>query len=364
MNDDDDDIWTITGTEEPAPRVAPVTPDDYPAPDTDPGRGRFWTVGRVLTVVAVAVIVGVVAYLVANRTGDDKKVSASGDMAAGNEVPASDLWGRTWQVTRLEMGTDDPIPWTKEASTAALDLDLTVEGQVRFSGCNGGSGPATYTAGVLKATELVGTEMACEGDEGIQLMAYDEWMAGLLMDGVEVSFDDGILVLTGANGTAWLSGPGDITAPDPSGPTVTSTPDASGSSSPDSSAPDTPVGNDGLAANLWGSTWELRAITPADSLTARPLALLPDDTAPVIDTTETNRLTISGCNGTGGVVHLEGDKLVADGPWAQTKMACYRDLMDQEQFLTELLQAGPTVSVKDDLLTLAGDEFVVLAVRT
>lgn len=350
---DDDDIWTTSDTE-----VA-ATSDTEPAASAsaDPGRGvepgrqGFWTVGRAVTVLAVAVIVGALAYWVVARTSEDDTVAVSGDMVPGNDVPANDLWGREWEVVRLEMGATIPVHWSKGDTSTALYVDFTEKGQVRFNGCNGGAGSATLTEGVLTATDMVGTEMACEGDEGFGLMAYDTWMAGFLTDGVQVTYDGAsMLVLTGDDGMAWLAGPGEVTEPDSSQTTVTGDPDE-----PVSSPPQTP--------DVWGYQWELRAITPADSLEGKPLALLPDGTKPVIDTTMPEVLTISGCNGAGGAVHLDGDVLVAKGPWMQTKMVCAPDLMDQEQFLVDFLESGPTVSIEDDLLTLTGSDFLVLAVR-
>lgn len=340
---DDDDIWTTSEPEQPLPL------DTYPTPDVDPGRQGFWSVGRVIMLLAAVAVVGVLVYLVVSRVRDGEQVSTSDDV----EVPATDLWGREWEVDRLEMGAADPVHWSKSDTTTARYLDLTIKGEVRYTGCNGGSGTATYTDGILKADELVGTEMGCEDDEGAHLMAYDEWMASFLIEGVAVTFDDeGSLVLTGPDGTAWLSGPGELTDPD-------STPDDTG----DPGDLDDPVSNDALNAALWGHRWELQSITPTDSSEGRPIVPLEDRTAPEIDTTTADVLTISGCNGAGGAVYIDGDVVVADGPWAQTKMACDPDLMDQEQFLTEFLEAGPAVSIEDDVLTLTGDDWLVLAAR-
>ncbi|MEO6989094.1 MAG: META domain-containing protein [Aquihabitans sp.] len=336
----DDDIWTTSDAE-------PAATTDL-APADEPGGRGFWTVGRAVLVLVVAVAVGALAYWVVSR-GDDDTVNASGDMAPSNEIPATDLWGRNWEVVRLEMGAENPVSWQKGDTATALYVDFTEQGQVRYTGCNGGAGSATLTGGVLTAADLVSTEMACEGDEGQQLLAYDAWMAGFLTEGALVAFDDdGMLVLAGPDGKAWLTGPGELAEPDP----------APGGD------PDDPVSNPSETVDLWGYQWDLRAISPAEALENQPIAPLPDGTKPVIDTTTPDVLTISGCNGTGGAVHLEGDTLVADGPWVQTKMACEPDLMDQEQFLTEFLQSGPSVSIKDDLLTLAGTDFLVLAVRS
>lgn len=348
---DDDDIWT---TDDPDPVASPgndTIPADDAALSDGAGGGGFWSVGRVVGVLVVAVAVGVLAYWVASRGNDDDTVTASGDMAPSDQVPASDLWGRTWEVQRLEMGAEQPVQWSKGDTETPLDFDLTIEGEVRFTGCNGGAGPATYTDGIFQAQDLAGTMMACEGDEGAQLMAYDTWMANFLTDGVAVSFsDDGSLVLSGPEGTAWLSGPGSSADPDPSTtPGDTANPDAPVSS---------PVGD-----QLWGNRWEIRSIIPTDSFDGKPIVALADGTAPVIDTQTADLVTISGCNGTGGAVHLEGDTLVSDGPWMQTKMACEQELMDQEFFLTTFLEAGPTVSIADDLLTLSGDDWQVLAFR-
>ncbi len=61
-----------------------------------------------------------------------------------------------------------------------------------------------------------------------------------------------------------------------------------------------------------------------------------------------------GCNSMGGPYAIEGDRLVISR-LATTEMACAPDLMDQDQWLADLLD-GATIDLEGDTLTLAKDE--------
>jgi heat shock protein HslJ len=61
----------------------------------------------------------------------------------------------------------------------------------------------------------------------------------------------------------------------------------------------------------------------------------------------------AGCNSMSGSYQLDGDELVV-GAMASTEMACEPALMDQDQWLAELLQARPRVAVDGDRMTVTG----------
>jgi heat shock protein HslJ len=62
----------------------------------------------------------------------------------------------------------------------------------------------------------------------------------------------------------------------------------------------------------------------------------------------------AGCNHMGGTYRIDGGRLIVDN-LATTDMGCDADLMTQDQWLSELLGAGPTVSlVVNDLVLEAG----------
>lgn len=354
MIDDDDDIWVSSDQDLPL-EVARQSP---PIPIPDEERSRFWTAGRiVLVLLLIAAVIGaLIAIFVLGDDGDDDNVSTDD----GTEVTVGDVWGHRWEVERIQADDDAAAAsWSRTAGEDPRYLDLTVEGQIRFNGCNGGSGPAVLADGILEVRDMISTQMACTGPDGERLMAYDQWMAAFLQSGPTVSRDGDELVLAGADGTIQLS---KSAAGDPSAdtdPSNTVDPDTPVSSGPDET--ESPA-VEPAALGLWGHRWEVRMVLDADNQ-PRPLVLSVGDVKPVVDSTVEGNLTISGCNGAGGAVRLEGDRLVADGDWAHTRMACAEDVMEQEQYFETFLSSGPTVSIDDDLLTLSTDDGAVLAVR-
>ncbi|MGN6498063.1 MAG: META domain-containing protein [Tsuneonella sp.] len=69
-------------------------------------------------------------------------------------------------------------------------------------------------------------------------------------------------------------------------------------------------------------------------------------------TVEPDRLSASaGCNGMGGPWRIEEDRLIA-GPLAGTRMYCTGPVWNQEQALSALLVAAPTIAYKDEQLVL------------
>lgn len=69
-------------------------------------------------------------------------------------------------------------------------------------------------------------------------------------------------------------------------------------------------------------------------------------------TVEPDRLSASaGCNGMGGPWRIEEDRLIA-GPLTGTRMYCTGPVWDQEQALSALLVAAPTIAYKDRRLVL------------
>jgi len=52
------------------------------------------------------------------------------------------------------------------------------------------------------------------------------------------------------------------------------------------------------------------------------------------------------------------------GPMFGTEMACEPGLMDQDVWLTEFLTSAPTVSLEDDMLTLADDGSTIAMLGT
>jgi len=100
-------------------------------------------------------------------------------------VSSDDLDGTTWTSTSVT-GHD-----LAEDSTIQLTFD---SGQLTVNaGCNTMGAAYEVDDGTLKWTgPAAGTLMGCSEE----LMAQDQWLTGLLTDGVEVSQDDTTLTLT------------------------------------------------------------------------------------------------------------------------------------------------------------------------
>lgn len=66
----------------------------------------------------------------------------------------------------------------------------------------------------------------------------------------------------------------------------------------------------------------------------------------------------AGCNSLGGEYEMDGDRLVVNG-LAMTEMGCDPALMEQEDWLVDLLTAGPVLALDGDRLTLTSGDTVV-----
>lgn len=66
----------------------------------------------------------------------------------------------------------------------------------------------------------------------------------------------------------------------------------------------------------------------------------------------------AGCNSLGGEYEMEGDRLVVEG-LAGTDMGCEPGLMEQDEWLVDLLTAGPVLALDGDRLTLTSGDTVV-----
>ena len=68
----------------------------------------------------------------------------------------------------------------------------------------------------------------------------------------------------------------------------------------------------------------------------------------------------AGCNTIFGQLEIV-DGALSVGTMAQTMMGCTDDLMEQDQFLVEFLEAGPAISLDHDTLTLTGADTTITA---
>lgn len=68
----------------------------------------------------------------------------------------------------------------------------------------------------------------------------------------------------------------------------------------------------------------------------------------------------AGCNTLFGAFEIT-DGVFEVGPMAQTLMACSDDLMQQDDFLVGFFEAGPTITLDKDTLTLVGGDVTMTA---
>lgn len=104
---------------------------------------------------------------------------------------AEQLMDRSFETT----SPDDVVGYDLVADSAlTLSFYRDHEGASAVggdAGCNAMGGAATWEDNTVRATELIQTEMACEG-----LMEQEAWWAGLLTDGVALELDGDILTVT------------------------------------------------------------------------------------------------------------------------------------------------------------------------
>lgn len=365
--------------------TAEELPDSLPEPVelSEPPPASSGVAGRSRMALTAALVVLVVAvalgtWFALGRNEDEVSTDAGG---GGSTEPVPSLWGHRWQVDAIREGNvaRKLVPVGGES----VVLDATTEGELSYTGCNGGFGEGRLDGDRLVVSQVGSTEMACIDAEGEALMAQDTWLAEFLMAGPNVALDGEKLTLSTDEATVELTdlGPGEPKEPvDPGSaddpvsndPDAPSLPDpGTGSSLPPAAGTDGSPGTGGGgtgdssgAAGIWGNRW---TITRIDGGSSRGVAPLPDGSPPVLDTTTEGRISFTGCNGGRGRATLTGDRLSVDGIVA-TKMACSgpdgEALMAQDATLSKIFEAGPTVSIDGDTLTLVADVGTVEATRT
>lgn len=142
---------------------------EYPADRAYGDRPRWW----LLVVIVVATVVPIVAIVIgATRNRGDSEAR-----------PADDLWGNRFEIVGIEAAEGFPdVP-----VDGSLTVEFSTDGQVRYSGCNGGFGSIEATDDGVRAGALASPQMACGGPEGEALMEWDGWFARLLEAGVTVA---------------------------------------------------------------------------------------------------------------------------------------------------------------------------------
>lgn len=321
-----------------------------------------------------------------DRNGDGGAVDP-----AAPEAPTA-MWGKVWLVeSRFDADHPDGLPVVDTSSggpptlTAVLESDqpgsagASLVGRVSVSGCNGAGGAAHLDGDVLvKDGDWPVTLTACTA-EG--LMKQDAWIEGLLSSRPTIDVRSDRLTLTTGDGRRMeltlLPGgdeppPGDpattttttdglvaTTAPETTVPDTAASaqpPSTTTSTVPETTVPTEPPANtttttvafgsgDGSADGFFGYEWHVVSLTGEGANR--------EFRGAVVDTRTAGIVTISGCNGAGGAMRLEGDRLVKNGDWAHTAKGCLptgdgEDLMAQDAWYEAFLTDGPKVAATPD----------------
>ena len=117
----------------------------------------------------------------------------------------------------------------------------------------------------------------------------------------------------------------------------------------------TGCGDDDAAAptvdDLAGSTFESTSVEGHDMVAGTNVTMTFDTDGVAVN---------AGCNTLRGGLAIE-DGTLQVGTMAQTMMACTDDLMAQDTFLVEFFDAGPTITLEDDVLTLTASGATITA---
>jgi len=216
-----------------------------------------------------------------------------------------------------------------EGTTITLNL---TEDQIAYSaGCNQMGGGYVVEGTTLR---LDGpgrsTLMGCEPD----LQAQDEWLTGLLSDGVEFELSGSELTLTS----------GDVAIVLEAAPSTSGTADD----------------QNGEDVSLAGTSWTLDSVIEGDASTNVP-ATIQEATLAVDDSFEASVST--GCNTGGASVTVQGSS-VTFGPMRLTRMACEGDAAKVEAAMTKVLDGETTATLSGDELTLAKGSTVLVFARS
>jgi len=208
-------------------------------------------------------------------------------------------------VSVKDDGADKPLFADTRISLTFSDGRLGAQ-----AGCNSMSGPYTLDGQVLLVGNMATTEMGCQPD----LMTQDQWLAGFLGSGPQLSLDGNDLVLT-------------------SGTTVITLLDR------EVAQPDQP---------LVGPLWTLDSIITGDAVSSVPVGA-----SGTIQFGADGRVQIfDGCNSGGGSYAVDGDVIQFD-QIALSAMACDGTAAELEQAFVQVFDATSMTFVIDaDSLTL------------
>jgi heat shock protein HslJ len=254
-----------------------------------------------LTLLGLAVIGG---------CGTDSAGVSTGSTAAGGDVTADDLDGRTFVSTQVD--------GYALVSGTAVTLSFQNGTLSASTGCNTMNGAVTIEDSKLRADQLASTLIGCPDG----LAAQDEWLSGFLQAGPTLALDGSELTMTSGSVTITLV---DESVGDP-------------------------------ARSLVGSAWTLDGIIEGQTVSSVPTGV----EAPFLQIGEDGVAAIStGCNRGSAAVGTNGSTL-SFGPLRLTKMACPPDTAGVEGSVVAVIDGDVTFTIEGARLTLTkGEEGLV-----
>lgn len=235
----------------------------------------------------------------------DDDTSTTSEPANGGDTGPFGL--RTFVATEVtENGQPRPL-----VEDTQLTVDFGPDDQVGIqAGCNSMSGVAEVTDDLVKAADLMTTDMGCDPPRHAQ----DEWIAGLFAQGLAYTLDGDQLTLT-ADATV-------ITMVDRK--TVN---------------PDRP---------LEDTEWQLDGIVEGDGVSSVPQGAV----ATVVFSGGEVVVTNEGCNGARGSVEITETEITIDG-LMMTRMGCPPAPTTVEQAITQTLDGTVTYRIDSDRLDVS-----------
>jgi heat shock protein HslJ len=197
-------------------------------------------------------------------------------------------------------------------------IRLTLRGgEISFTaGCNHFSGRATWHDGVLRTSELGGTEMGCLGSGQEQ----DEWMIDFFGSSPTLELDGTDVAVRSEADTVWFVPADEVSSDAP-----------------------------GDAADLVGTQWQLTGIGERDG-DSIGMMVIPDDVVATIRFEDKKMEFEDGCNAGGGSARVSTDAITF-GRMATTLKYCPGAAGEVERGVSRVLQGKSTVS-----WSIAGDE--------
>ncbi|MFC5176134.1 META domain-containing protein [Nocardioides taihuensis] len=194
------------------------------------------------------------------------------------------------------------------------------DGTIAFTAsCNHFSGTATWDDGVLRTSQLGGTEIGCDEERAAQ----DEWLVRFFSSGPELRLDGTDLRVGSGADAIWFVPADEVQDP--------------------SAEP-------GDAEDLVGPTWALTQIGEVDG-DSTGMMVVPDSVTSTLVLTDGGEVQVQyGCNSGGGTYRLSGDQ-IRFAHMMSTMMACQDVRGEVESDVQQVLMDDQPVS-----WAISGDE--------